>query len=40
MFFPYKSFNCKMRIIREPVSFKWTILKELMNENPLGQNLA
>lgn len=34
-----KSFNCEMRII-ERMSFKLTILKELMTENLLRQNLA
>lgn len=36
---PSLSFNCEMRVI-EPVSFKLTILKELMTENPLRQHLA
>lgn len=35
-----KSVNYKMWMIMEPISFKWTVLKELINENPLGQNLA
>lgn len=34
-----KSFNCDTRMI-EPLSFKWTVLKELMTENPLRQNLV
>lgn len=34
-----KSFNCETRMI-EPLSFKLTVLKELMTENPRRQNLA